>query len=96
MQPRFLIALITVLATLNVPTVAEASEVVKLARLVLTGKRASPEPHREPAPAPTDKQPTTAPAAEPGSVSTVEAPTSNLAAGASAGSSQNQTFLRPF
>ncbi len=98
MQLRPLIALIIVLSIFSIPPAADASEVVKLARLVLTGKRVAAEPHREAAPAvPADKQPTVVtPAPDAAGLSATEAPSSTLSAGASSGSPHNQTFLRPF
>ena len=101
MQHRYLIALAVILTAFNAP--AQASEVVKLARLVLTGKRVAAEPpHREPAPVASEKPSSTA---TPGNVSgqvadsasggSAEPPTSN--AGTSmGGGAHGQAFLRPF
>jgi hypothetical protein len=100
MQHRILIAALSSLLMCGMPGGnAQASEVVKLARLVLTGKRTVAEPHRESAPVATEKSPalpTLPPLPEPGGNVSEAASTGNLSGGAAVGAAwHSHTFLRP-
>ena len=104
MQHRTLIALAAVLIAASLPMPGHASEVVKLARLVLTGKRVGAEPqHREPTPTAADKSAPTPIAgviggvAPDATVGTSVEPSSSPGVGASTGcAAHGQAFLRPF
>jgi len=86
---RLFIAAITALALVQIPAPASASEVVKLARLVLTGKRTNTDSTRDTAPAPEKSAPSTAPSAD------SSAGASPDLGGGSHGAS-GHVFLRPF
>ncbi|HEY4082874.1 MAG TPA: hypothetical protein VGM81_19495 [Burkholderiaceae bacterium] len=103
MQHRSLIALVIAVIAFNLPAPANASEVVKLARLVLTGKRVAAEPqHREPTPVASDKSAPTpatgavnAQVADTVSSGSAEPSTSNVGT-SMGGGAHGQAFLRPF
>jgi len=87
---RLLIAAIAALALVQVPAPASASEVVKLARLVLTGKRTNTDATRDAAPS-NEKggAPSTAPSTDSSSGASPDL------GGGSHGAS-GHVFLRPF
>jgi len=96
---RILIAAFSSVALLQISAPADASEVVKLARLVLTGKRTVADTPREPATSSgsagekTSQAPT---AAEASGSSTPELGSSSSSSGSLTGGHGSHIFLRAF
>jgi len=93
---RVLIAVLAGLVLLQMPTPVQASEVVKLARLVLTGKRTLTEaPREQSAPSSNEKAQPAQNSAEAGTNSAPEIGSGNGSASLS-GAHGNHVFFRAF